>query len=378
MKTNKFKQKAQELLNLADIKINGNRPWDIKVHNDKFYSRILSGGSLALGETYMEGLWDCEKLDEFIFRILRANLGEKVRGMKNLLPTIIKAKVFNLQSLSRAFHVGKKHYDIGNELYKYLLDKRMVYTCAYWKNSKTLDEAQEAKLDLVCKKMGLKRGMKILDIGCGWGSFLKFAAEKYGVKGIGVTISKEQVKLARENCKGLDVEIRLQDYRLINEKEKFDRIISLGMFEHVGFKNYRKYMSVVRKNLKEDGLFLLHTIGGNKSLHIADPWIIKYIFPNGLIPSIKQIAEASEKELVMEDFHNFGEYYDNTLMAWYKNFNKNWEKIKKLDKKYNNEFYRMWSYYLLASAGSFRARTNQLWQIVFSKKGIVGGYKSVR
>ena len=154
---------------------------------------------------------------------------------------VLKARLVNLQSTSRAYNIGKKHYDIGNELYKNMLDKRMNYSCGYWKNSKTLDQAQEAKLDLICKKVGLKPGMKILDIGCGWGSFVKFAAEKYKVKAVGITVSKEQAKLARELCKGLPIEIRLQDYRELNEK--FDRIISIGMFEHVGPKNYKTYVN---------------------------------------------------------------------------------------------------------------------------------------
>lgn len=326
----------------------------------------------------MDGWWDCKKLDEFIYHILRADLREKVKGMKNLFPLLIKARFLNLQNFSKAFEVGKKHYDLGNDFYRYMLDKRMVYTCAYWKNARTLDKAQEDKLELVCKKIGLKKGMKVLDIGCGWGSFLKYAAEKYKIKGLGVTVSKEQAKLARELCKEFDIEIRLQDYRKIIKKEKFDRIVSLGMFEHVGYKNYKTYMNIIHKNLKDDGLFLLHTIGSNVSKYIGEPWNVKYIFPNSMLPSLKQITEASEGLFLVEDLHNFGIYYDETLMAWYKNFTKNWKEIKKLDKRYNERFYRMWTYYLLSHAGSFRARNEQLWQVVFSKKGIPKGYKSIR
>lgn len=377
---NKFRQKVEEILGFADIKVNPSKPreWDIVVRNEKFYEKVLAGGSISLGESYMGGWWDCKRLDEFFFRIFRSNLDKKVKGMKHLIPLLIKARFFNMQSISRAFEVGERHYDIGNEFYKYMLDKRLVYTCAYWKDAKTLDKAQEDKLDLVCRKIGLKKGMKVLDIGCGWGSFLKYAAEKYGIKGVGITISREQAELAREMCKGLDIEIRVQDYRNVNEKEKFDRIVSLGMFEHVGVKNYKEYMEVAKRNLKKGGLFLLHTIGRNFSASATDPWINKYIFPNGIIPSVKQIAEASEKLFVIEDFHNFGEDYDKTLMSWYENFTKNWGKIKSLDKKYNERFHRMWSYYLLVCAASFRVRKNQLWQIVFSKDGVIGGYNSVR
>ncbi len=365
------KQTVQEYLALADIQINGKRPWDIQVHNPKFYTRVLAGGSLALGESYMAGWWDCRALDQFFFKILKARLDKRVRNWKQLIFDVLKAKILNLQSRSRAYVVGRRHYDLGNDLYTCMLDKRMVYSCGYWKNAKTLDKAQEAKLDLICKKLKLKPGMKILDIGCGWGSLAKYAAEKYRVKVVGITGSGEQAKLTRGICKGLPIEIRLQDYRKLNEK--FDCIVSVGMFEHVGYKNYRIYMKVVNRCLKPNGLFLLHTIGRNTSSISVNLWISKYIFPNSMLPSAKQIATASEGIFVLEDWHSFGPDYDKTLMAWHKNFVKNWHKLN-----YDQRFYRMWKYYLLACAGSFRARQNQLWQIVFSKDGVKEGYKSVR
>jgi cyclopropane-fatty-acyl-phospholipid synthase len=254
-----------------------------------------------------------------------------------------------------------------------MLDKRKAYTCGYWKNARNLDEAQEAKLDLVCRKLNLKPGQKILDIGCGWGCFAKFAAEKYGVSVTGVTVSKEQINLGRKLCAGLPVEMLLQDYRDI--KGIFDHIVSIGMFEAVGYKNYRSFMKLVSDHLKDNGLFLLHTIGTNVSAKTTDKWIDKYIFPNGMMPSIQQIGAAIEKIFIMEDLHNFGTYYDKTLMAWFENFDNNWSKLKP---KFDERFYRMWKYYLLMCAGSFRARANQLWQIVLSKKSINDGYLSVR
>jgi len=364
---------AQKLLDLADIKIGGSRPWDIKVYNKNFYKKVFSQGSLGLGESYMQGYWDCEKLDEFFNKVFSAGLERRVIIKWNLVFHLLKSRIFNLQKKSEAFTIGKRHYDIGNNLYQVMLDKRMVYSCGYWKKAKNLDQAQEAKLDLICRKLGLKPGMKILDIGCGWGSFVKYTAEKYKVEVVGITVSKEQAKFARKLCKGLPVEIRLQDYRDI--KERFDRIVSVGMFEHVGYKNYNKYMKVVYKCLNKDGLFLLQTIGSNNSITFSEPWISKYIFPNGMLPSIKQIAYASEGLLVMEDLHNFGPDYDKTTIAWYKNFHKNWDKVKS---DYSKNFYRMWEYYLLLSAGAFRSRKFQLWQIVFSKKDVAKVYKSVR
>ncbi|MBI2618217.1 cyclopropane fatty acyl phospholipid synthase [Candidatus Kaiserbacteria bacterium] len=366
------KKKAQELLAIASVEINGKNPWDIQVHDERFYRRVFAGGSLELGESYMDEWWDAKELDAFFDRIFSVELNRKLITLPLLLH-IARARLLNLQSTSRAFRVGERHYDVGNDLYMRMLDTRMVYTSGYWKDAITLNEAQEAKLDLVCRKLNVQRGQRVLDVGCGWGSFAKFAAEKYGAEVVGITVSKEQKKLAEENTKGLSVDIRLSDYRDVNEQ--FDHIVSLGMFEHVGYKNYREYMKVMRQNLKDGGLFLLHTIGSNRSVWTTDPWIEKYIFPGGMLPSVKQIGKSIEGVFVMEDWHNFGADYDKTLMAWFKNFDIAWPELKK---KYGERFYRMWTYYLLASAGSFRSRKNQLWQIVLSKKGVRGGYQSVR
>jgi cyclopropane-fatty-acyl-phospholipid synthase len=372
-KINKFQDTAQQLLSVAGIKINGNNPWDISVHNDKFYQVVLSQITLGLGESYMDGWWDCDKLDEFFSRVIRAQIQNNIKKNWGLVYQVMLARLLNLQSRNRAFQIGEKHYDLGNELFINMLDKRLVYSCAYWQDAQNLDIAQENKLELICCKLGLQPGMKILDIGCGWGSFGKYAAEKYRVKVVGITVSKEQVELARTLCTGLPVEIRLQDYRDVNEK--FDRVVSVGMIEHVGYKNYRTYMEVVRRCLDDDGLFLLHTIGGNKSVKSVDPWINKYIFPNGMLPSIQQLSRSVEGLFVVEDWHNFSADYDKTLMAWFGNLEKNWDNLQS---KYDERFHRMWKYYLLSCAGSFRARSNQLWQIVLSPKGVSGGYKSLR
>jgi cyclopropane-fatty-acyl-phospholipid synthase len=321
-----------------------------------------------------------QKPDDLFYRLINASLHEKVKSWK-IVPHILKAKIFNAGKLSKAFEVGEKHYNIGNTLFQKMLDKRMVYSCGYWKEAQNLDEAQEAKLDLICRKINLQSGMKVLDVGCGWGSFCKYAAEKYGAEVVGITISKEQAELAKENCKGLNVKIRLQDYRELNTEvihgagNLFDRVVSIGMFEHVGYKNYRIFMKTIHRLLKEDGLFLLHTIGANKSMITTDPWTNKYIFPNSMLPSIKHIGASIEQLFVMEDWHNFGHDYDKTLMAWFENFDRSWDELKQ---DYDERFYRMWKYYLLSCAGSFRAGKNQLWQIVLSKNGIPLGYQSIR
>jgi cyclopropane-fatty-acyl-phospholipid synthase len=372
--TNLFEKKLKELFAYADVTINGNRPWDIRVFNEKFYRRALMQGSLGLGEAYMDGWWDADNIDQFICKVLIADLYEKVKGLPMLWFTI-KGQLMNLQKKSKAYKIGRRHYDIGNDLFTLMLDKGMNYSCGYWKDAKNLDQAQMAKLDLICKKIGLKPGMSVLDIGCGWGGFAKYAAEKYNVNVIGITISKEQAELAKEICKGLPVVIKLQDYRSL--QEKFDRIVSVGMIEHVGYKNYRVYMKIVHDCLQEDGLFLLQTIGVSKSLVFGDAWMDKYIFPDAMLPSPTYISRAVEGLFVMEDWHNFGADYDHTLMAWYDNFEKNWDRIKK-NKKYDDKFYQVWKYYLLSCAGACRSRYLQLWQIVFSRKGLPGGYESTR
>lgn len=363
----------EELLKKADVTIGGSRPWDITVHDERLYNRVIRYGTLGLGEAYMDGWWDAPALDAFIYKVIAAHLDTAIRVNVASFFSIVRAYLFNLQSDARAFKVGEVHYDLGNDLYEAMLDKRMVYTCGYWGNAATLDEAQEAKLDLVCRKIRLKKGDRILDIGCGWGSFAKFAAERYGASVVGVTVSKKQAILARERCEGLPVEIRVQDYREVNEQ--FDHIVSLGMFEHVGVKNYRTYFEVANRCLKEDGLFLLHTIGFARSQLTSDPWIEKHIFPGGMLPSITQIGKAIEGLFLIEDLHNFGADYDQTLTAWFKNFDAAWPKLRD---KYDVRFYRMWKYYLLSCAGVARARQTQLWQIVLSKNGVPGGYTSTR
>ena len=373
MKNSNGKQSLQKLLAMADVRIDGSRPWDIRVRKPAFYQRVMAGGSLALGESYMDGWWNCEALDQFFDKIMGAKLDKKVKTSTQLLWAVLKARLTNAQSRSKAYDVGKRHYDIGNDFFRVMLDKWMNYSCGYWRNAVTLDEAQEAKLDLVCRKTGLESGMRVLDIGCGWGGFAKYAAEKYGARVLGITVSREQVEFAGNFCRGLPVEIKLQDYRSLDEK--FDRIISIGMFEHVGVRNYRTYMRIIRRCLTPDGLFLLHTIAGNTSTTSNDAWIEKYIFPNSMLPSAKQITAAAEGLFMLEDWHSFGAHYDHTLMAWHQNFKDNWDKIKDA---YDQRFYRMWTYYLLSCAGAFRSRRNQLWQIVYSKEGVKGGYQSIR
>lgn len=358
---------AEDLVNQADVRFNGNRRWDIQVNNPDFYKRVLQEGSIGLGESYMEGWWECAALDVLFEKILRAKLDEKAPKNFRDLARIAGMRLFNLQTRKRAWIVGKEHYDIGNDLFAKMLDPYMQYSCGYWKEAANLRQAQEAKLKMLCEKLQLQPGMKLLDIGCGWGGLAEYAAEHYNVHVTGVTISEEQQKMAQDRCTWLDVSIKLMDYRDLDSH--FDRIVSVGMFEHVGPKNYDTYFEVVNRCLKPDGMFLLHTIGANKSNTNVDPWINKYIFPNGCLPSVKQIASASEPYFVVEDWHNIGSDYDLTLMAWHQRFNSFWPEIQD---NYSESFKRMFNYYLMTCAGAFRARDIQLWQVLFSR-GVEGG-----
>ncbi|NTV29972.1 MAG: cyclopropane fatty acyl phospholipid synthase [Candidatus Omnitrophica bacterium] len=358
-----------KVLASAGITLNGPAPEDIQVYDQRFYKRVFLGGSLGLGESYVDGWWDVSALDTFFARLLSRDLPAWVENSPPLLLTTLINRLTNFPSW-RPCHIGRAHYDIGNDLYEAMLGPTMAYSCAYWKGSRTLDEAQEAKYELACRKLGLRHGQRVLDIGCGWGGLARYAAMHYGVKVTGITVSREQERLARERCRSLDVEIRYQDYRDV--RESFDHIVSIGMFEHVGYKNYSTYIDVIRRSLHNNGLCLLHTIGSLRSSTHVDPWISSYVFPDSKIPSLAQIARAVEGALVTEDLENIGADYDRTLMAWWQNFETAWPT---LGQRYNERFRRMWRYYLLMCAGIFRSRREQVWQIVLSPNGVTGGYR---
>ena len=364
----------ENIFGQADIRINGNRPWDLQCHDKAVYERIAADVSLGLGESYMDGMWDCESLDQFFDRILSAQNNKKIPPSPAVLLSVAKAKLLNRQNKKRAIEVAKVHYDIGNAFYESMLDPYMQYTCAYWNgNAKDLASAQEAKLDLICRKLALAPGEKILELGCGWGGFARYAAEHYGVEVIAYNISAEQVEWARATCKGLPVEFRLQDYR--EATGSFDRVVAIGLCEHVGYKNYRSLFKLAHSCLKPGGIFFLHTIARNSSVHYVNPWVDRYIFPGGMLPSAAQLGQAMDGLFVIEDWHSFGTDYDRTLMAWHANFE---ESRSRFATEFSERFYRMWRYYLLSCAGAFRSRQLQLWQLVLSKGGIRGGWKGIR
>ncbi|ROH84456.1 cyclopropane fatty acyl phospholipid synthase [Pseudomethylobacillus aquaticus] len=359
----------------AGITLNGDAPWDIQVSDDKVYRQILSRGSLGFGQAYMQGQWQSAALDETMLRLLQAGVDNKLGGWARLrlLWAVIRHRAFNLQSQQRAFQVAEAHYDIGNDVFEAMLDPTMSYSCGYWQHAHQLAEAQTHKLDMICRKLQLQPGERLLEIGCGWGGLAAHAARHYGAEVLGVTVSVEQQKLAQQRCAGLPVRIELMDYRQL--AGKFDKLVSVGMFEHVGQKNYPVYFDTASRLLKTDGLFLLHTIGNYRTSYRTDPWIEQYIFPNGKVPSARQLAHVLENRFIIEDWHNFGQDYDKTLMAWWENFDRAWPGLQH---RYDMVFYRMWKYYLMCCAAYFRSRQGQLWQLVLSKRERSQMYRSMR
>lgn len=370
---------VHELLARAGITVDGPAPWDLHVHDPRFYRRVIADGTLGLGESYMDGWWSCAQLDELFYRLLKARLEGKVRLPWRRMLTAAVARVLNRQSSRRAPQVANAHYDLAPAFFEALADPRVVWSCGYWKNAKTLAQAQEDKLDLACRKLGLSARDRVLDIGCGWGSFVTFAHERYGCESVGVTISRPQAEYARHRCEGLPITILAADYREIDRRRhgRFDKVVSFGMFEHVGPRNYRTFMRVVDDVLADDGLFLLQTVGDNFSRMACEPWLDRYIFPNGVAPSIRQLGRAVEGILVVEDWHNFGPDYYTTLMSWYANLREHYPALSLDIPEPRDRFYRMWEYFFTSFAAAFKTRDLQLWQIVMSK-GTIPAYASVR
>lgn len=357
----------------AGVEVDGPAPWDIQVRNPRFFSRVVAGGSLAFGESYMDGDWECAAIDELCCRLVRAQVRGQMGGRVRDAWTVLLARLVNFQSMRRARRAVTHHYDLGNEFFAAMLDPELQYSCAYFVGTNDLAEAQRRKLDLICRKLGLQPGMRVLDVGCGWGGLARHAARHFGCEVVGITLSPAQRDYADSRREGLPVEFRLQDYREVGGT--FDRVASVGMMEHVGHKNYAPYMTAVAARLRPGGLFLCHTIGNTASKVSSDPWLTRYIFPGSLLPSVAQVARAAERHFVVEDVHNFGAHYDLTLGAWERNFSAAWPRFRA---RYGERFGRMWRYYLLSCAGAFRARAIQLNQFVLAKGGVPGGYTAVR
>jgi cyclopropane-fatty-acyl-phospholipid synthase len=348
---------------------------DIIVNDERFYDKVFKDDSLGLGESYMLGWWDAGdiSLDEIFYRISKADLKSKLNELSyytkiKMISLVIYNYWFPVNRIEDSKIIALQHYDLGNDIYESMLDP-MVYSCAYFKNSSdSLSQAQVNKMELIAQKIDIKSGMKILDIGCGWGELAKYLSLS-GAFVDAITISEQQYKYAVEYFGNDHAKFYLTDYRTFNPEYQYDAIVSVGMFEHVNSNNYKEFMKIVHKLLKPKGIFLLHTIGSNITTTICDRWINKYIFPNSALPSLAQIANSSEKIFAIEDVQNLGPHYDKTLMHWYYNFSMNFNDVNmKRDVPLTQEFYRMWTFYLLSCAGTFRARGLQLYQIVMTKE----------
>jgi cyclopropane-fatty-acyl-phospholipid synthase len=359
---------VEQILAACGVGLNGPARWDLQVKDERFFRRVLLDGSLGLGESYMDGWWECERIDELVDRLLRSDALAELPFQYKARIAQIRALSFNRQTLSGARVSIPAHYDIGNDFFEKMLGRSMAYSCAYWPEANDLDAAQDAKHELICRKLDISPGDRVLDIGCGWGGFARYAARHRGCQVVGVTISPAQLDYAVSRSSDLPVDVRLLDYRA-SELEglgAFDKVVSIGMFEHVGAKNYATFMRRVSDLMKADGLFLLHTIGRHES-DATDHWLCKYIFPEGMLPSAAEIGQAADGLFLMEDWHNFRADYDRTLMVWNENFD---TMLAERSQDFDERFTRMWRFYLLACAGNFRAgRRNQLWQVVFSKCG---------
>ena len=326
---------------------------------------ILTSTTLAFGEAYMNG--DLEVEGDFSLML------NTVLKYKDKFTTDFKGlpKIFsNLTSTKKQKEEVTYHYDIGNDFYKLWLDDTLSYSCAYFKNeNESLGEAQLNKIHHLLKKLNLREGMTLLDIGCGWGALLIEAAKLYKIKGLGITLSEEQFKAFKERIEKENLQdylqVKLMDYRELEKSGLlFDRVVSVGMLEHVGRSNYDLFMKCVSKVLKKEGVFVLHYISGLYESE-GDAWIKKYIFPGGVIPTLREIISLSaDYRFYTVDVESLRMHYYKTLLKWADNFEKNTDKVREM---FDEKFVRMWRMYLYSCAACFYTGVIDLHQIVFTK-----------
>lgn len=354
---------GKAFLEQADIQVEGSRPWDIKICHPGFFKCIMQQGLLGLGESYMDGWWECERLDIFVYKFLSGQLDEALPTHLHDILKFFSAKLLSIRSDENNSKRGHNDYEIGDDIFAIMLDSYMQYSCGCWRQATCLNEAQTAKLDMMCEKLQLTPGMRVLDIGCGWGGTAEYMARHYDVYVEGITDSTEQQKIAQARCEGLNVTIMLGDFRDPLD-DQFDRIIALGTLQNIGLKSYKTFFEWVASCLRPDGFFLLQSIGSGQLVNHIGPWINKYIFPGGCLPSGEQIIHSTQPYLHIEDWINLGEDYDKTFMAWEKRINTAWPELRH---HYSPKFKRMLDYYLCSCAGFLRARKLNMWEVVFSR-----------
>ncbi len=367
----------QTVLRSADVRLDGERPWDLQLDGadaiHQLIRALLERGSLGLGDSYVDGLWRCDALDQLFTRLLLAQADSQLAQGSWLRSAgwLLRERLLNLQSPARCRVAIRHHYDISPQVYAAMLDPWLQYSCGYWQHATCLAQAQEHKLRLICEKLELRPGQRLLDIGCGWGGLAAYAASHYGVEVVGITLSQEQLEVACRHWRDLPLRFELCDYRQLAQLgcPPFDRVVSVGMYEHVGQGNAAPFFAAVRNAMTHDGLFLLHTIGYRCHSSHSDPWIDSHVFPNGRLPAPGELATALEQDWLIEDWQNFGPDYDHTLMAWHANVAAAWPQLAPgLGSSEEAErFRRFWSYYLLCCAGFFRSRQGQLWQLVLTR-----------
>jgi cyclopropane-fatty-acyl-phospholipid synthase len=358
MNSENAEARVRDLLARAGVAVDGGRPWDIRVANPAFYRRALDGGSLAVGEAYADGWWEAERLDEFFHRVFKAGLHERLAPSPWSGWRSLAGRLFGRRGRTHAPEA------LGSDVFRAMLGRRMSGACAYWKDARALDDADEAALELACRKLELKAGMSVLDMGSGWGAFARYAAERHGVSVVGVDISQERVQLARELCKGLPVALRVQDYEEV--RGRFDRVVSLGLMEHAGAGSCRAVMAAAARCLKADGVALIHTAARNRAAGPRERWPAAGVLLEDGAPALSRLAAAAEGLFVIEDVHNLGTHYAPTLLAWHENLARRWPG---LSGRYGDRLYRTLTFGLLSTAGRFRARQGQLYQIVMTRPG---------
>lgn len=343
----------------------GEPTFTVIFHRQIPLKELMTSTSLALGEAYMDGSLEIEG---DLYQALDHFLGQMGKFSTN--ESMLKKLMFTSTEKKNQKKEVQSHYDIGNDFYKLWLDETMSYSCGYFRHEDdTLYQAQVNKVDYILEKLHLEEGMTLLDIGCGWGFLLIEAAKKYKIRGVGITLSEEQYREFQNRIEkeGLEesLKVELMDYRDIPKSGmQFDRVVSVGMVEHVGRNNYQLFMDCAQKVLKPGGLFLLHFISGLKE-HPGDPWVKKYIFPGGTVPSLREMLScAAEENFHTLDVEDLRLHYNRTLLCWEHNFR---EHIDEVREHFDERFIRMWELYLCSCAATFHNGIIDLHQILMSK-----------
>ena len=352
----------EPMLARAGVSIGGKESCDIQVADQRFYRVVLTQGSLGLGEAYLRGWWTCNDLEELSYRLIQSGLYKASLLLPLPLVADLVHATFNQQSKEKSLRVAVQHYSLGNDIFLSFLGSYHNYSCGYYLETDDLDEAQRLKLEKGCRLLDLRPGDRVLDVGGGWGEFARYAATHHGCQVTSINIADEQIKFAKEYCKDASVEVRRCDYRDITGR--FDKIMVMAMLTHVGYKNYRQFMEIMARCLEPGGMMLIESVGGHKSMKNCEPWINRYIFPGGVLPSLRQIDAAIAGLFSRKVLDEFGSSYVHTLRAWNRNFLQAWPAHQC---RYDERVRLMFEYFFQTVAGAFRAGYLLHWHILLQK-----------